>query len=65
MLFLQMLTPHHLPWTWWPKDFHKIALMGTELEPVMENKVKRICQEYEVILHNNYGDGGEELAMSF
>ncbi len=42
--FLRMLTPHHLPWTW-PESFRNIALAGTELAPVVENKVKRIRQE--------------------
>jgi hypothetical protein len=56
--FLRMLTPNHLPWTW-PEGFRKIALMGTELEPVVEYKVKRIRREYEEIVRRDDNDGGE------
>jgi hypothetical protein len=56
--FLRMLTPHHLPWTW-PEGFRQTALMGTELGPVVENKVKRISQEYKEILLLHDNDGGE------
>ncbi|KAL3808154.1 hypothetical protein ACHAXA_003552 [Cyclostephanos tholiformis] len=58
-----MLTPHHLPWTW-PESFRTIALMGTELGPVVENKVKRIRQEYKEMLQRQDKDGGK-LTISY
>lgn len=49
--FLNLLTPppHGLPWTWTP-EFRRAVLRGTELESVVENKVKRIRMEYEQIV---------------
>ena len=43
--FLDMLTPHPLPWTW-PESFRRDALRGTELEKVAEVKVRRVREEY-------------------
>jgi hypothetical protein len=50
--FLRMLTPSSLPWTW-PENFRKSVLKGTELEKVVESKVKRISMEYETIVKTN------------
>jgi hypothetical protein len=50
--FLRMLTPSSLPWTW-PENFRKSVLRGTELEKVVESKVKRISMEYETIVKSN------------
>jgi hypothetical protein len=49
--FLSLLTPppHGLPWTWEP-EFRQAMLQGTELERVVENKVKRMSMEYEHIV---------------
>ena len=49
--FLNLLTPppHGLPWTW-EADFRQVMLRGTELERVVESKVKRISMEYEQIM---------------
>lgn len=49
--FLNLLTPppHGLPWTWEP-EFRHAMLRGTELERVVENKIKRIRMEYEQIV---------------
>lgn len=49
--FLNLLTPppSGLPWMWAP-EFRKAMLQGTELENVVENKVKRICREYEDVV---------------
>ena len=49
--FLSLLTPppHGLPWTWEP-EFRQAMLQGTELERVVENKVKRMSMEYEQIM---------------
>ena len=49
--FLSLLTPppHGLPWTWEP-EFRQAILQGTELERVVENKVKRMSMEYEHIM---------------
>jgi hypothetical protein len=49
--FLNLLTspPHGLPWMWTP-EFRQAVLRGTELERVVENKVKRISMEYEQIV---------------
>lgn len=46
--FLDLLTPHPLPWTW-PKSFREKVLLGTELEKVVEKKVQRIRKEYKKI----------------
>lgn len=49
--FLNLLTPppHGLPWTW-DHEFRHAMLRGTELERVVESKIKRISTEYEQIL---------------
>ncbi len=49
--FLNLLTPPPtgLPWMWAP-EFRRAMLQGTELECVVENKVKRIRKEYEEIV---------------
>lgn len=47
--FLRMLTPSSLPWTW-PENFRRSVLKGTELEKVVESKVKMISMEYETIV---------------
>jgi len=49
--FLNLLTPppHGLPWTWEP-EFRHAMLRGTELERVVENKIKRLRMEYEQIV---------------
>ena len=49
--FLNLLTspPRGLPWTWEP-EFRQAMLQGTELERVVENKVKRMSMEYEQIM---------------
>ena len=49
--FLNLLTPppHGLPWTWEP-EFRQAMLQGTELERVVESKVKRMSMEFEQIM---------------
>ena len=49
--FLNLLTPppHGLPWTW-EADFRQAMIRGTDLERVVESKVKRISMEYEQIV---------------
>lgn len=65
--FLNLLTPHPLPWTW-PRHFRQAVLKGTELEHVVENKVKRIQMEYDEICTSvvvGGEGGGGELSISY
>jgi len=55
-----MLTPPSLPWTW-PENFRRSVLKGTELEKVVESKVKRISMEYETIVKTNKQEEAEEI----
>jgi hypothetical protein len=48
--FLNLLTPQSLPWTW--NEALRDCLRGTELEQVVQNKIRRIQAEYEDILHS-------------
>lgn len=48
--FLNLLTPQSLPWTW--NEALRDCLQGTELEQVLQNKIRRIQAEYESILNS-------------
>ena len=63
MPFIRMLTPHPLPWTW-PESFRRVLLMGTELELIVENKVKRILTEFAEIVNCKDRDGREGIVMT-
>ncbi len=69
--FLDLLTPHPLPWTW-PKQFREKVLLGTELEKVVERKVERVRKEYKKIIASsaaatkgNARDSGKKSKMAY